>query len=344
MTVSPVGRPIKAVLIQNATTSPGSPLAQILKHDGDIVVVGHAARGAAAVEMVAQEQPQIVVLDLGSGDDGGGGLIAAIMSRAPTPILVLSAAPSAARAEALAAGALDALTTPASWTGALGAQLRRRVRQVQAVPVLRQRPGDSGAAPPPRQRPGPREHPVVALVASTGGPTALATVLGGLADLAAPVLVVQHLHSDFTRSLCDSLARGSGLPVQIAEHGQLIEPGRVYLAPGDRHLRLATNLRLELGTTPETVHRPSGDELLLSVAAHAGPAGVGVVLTGMGDDGARGLLAVHRCHGCTFAQDESTSAVFGMPEAARRLGGVRDLLPLEAIAPAVRRAVARSRA
>jgi two-component system chemotaxis response regulator CheB len=123
------------------------------------------------------------------------------------------------------------------------------------------------------------------------------------------------------------MSRVSALPVQFAEHGQAAHGGHVYLAPGGRHLRLAPGLRLELDTLPATVHRPSADELFSSVARHAGRDAIGVLLTGMGDDGARGLLAIHERGGRTLAQDEASCAVFGMPAAARRLGAVSEMLP-----------------
>jgi len=180
---------------------------------------------------------------------------------------------------------------------------------------------------------------VVAVAASTGGPSALAAILPGLARLDAPVLVVQHLHPDFIAGLVDWMSRVSALPVETAGHGQLARPGRVYFAPGDHHLRYASNGRLELGTTPVTTHRPSADELFASVAENAGPAGIGVLLTGMGDDGARGLLAIHQHGGQTLAQDEASSPVFGMPKAAARMGAVTELLPIDKLADAVQRAV-----
>ena len=159
--------------------------------------------------------------------------------------------------------------------------------------------------------------------------------------LLAPVLVVQHLHPEFTDGLVDWMTRASVLPVKTAEHGEIAVPGQVYLAPGEVHLRLGAGGRLELAATPATVHRPSADQLFESVAEWAGRAGVGVLLTGMGEDGARGLLELHRQGGRTFAQDEASSAVFGMPRAAQRLGAVAsaDVLRLDQLAAAVCRAV-----
>jgi two-component system, chemotaxis family, protein-glutamate methylesterase/glutaminase len=194
--------------------------------------------------------------------------------------------------------------------------------------------------PVDRRAAGRGQQPVVAMAASAGGPSALATILAGLGGLAAPVLVVQHLHPDFTRGLFDWLAGESSLPVEMAQHDQSVLPGHVYLAPGALHLRLAANRRMELSAAPATIHRPSADQLFLSVAEHAGSAAVGVLLSGMGDDGARGLLEIHRRRGHTFGQDEASCAVFGMPQAAQRLGAVTDLLPPDRVASAIHRAVA----
>jgi two-component system, chemotaxis family, protein-glutamate methylesterase/glutaminase len=341
MTATRSGRPIKALVIQD---SPGSRLARILEREGDIAVIGQPSSGVAAIGLVAREHPDIVILDLELSDGSVQNVIKAIMAQTPTPILVLSSTRSSAAAEALLAGALDALAIPPCWTAELESQLRRRVRQIRRVPVIRHTRGVLPSTPARRPAARRGQEPCVALAASTGGPSVLATILSGLGGLSAPVLVVQHLHPDFTRGLFDWLVRDSALPVEIAEHEQLVLAGHVYLAPGGFHLRLAANRRLELGVTPVTIHRPSADQLFLSVAAQAGAAAVGVILTGMGDDGAHGLLEMHRQGGRTFGQDEASCAVFGMPLAAQRLGAVTDLLSPDQVAPAIRRAVAEVRA
>jgi two-component system chemotaxis response regulator CheB len=212
------------------------------------------------------------------------------------------------------------------------------VRQISKVHVIRHPRGGL-------TKPGGKDlestnsrRPVIAVAASTGGPSAIATLLSGLGGLSAPVLVVQHLHPDFTDGLVAWMSRVSALPVSTAEHLQTLQPGRVYFAPGGVHLRLTANLRLALDPAPETIHRPSADELFQSVAEHAGSRGVGVLLTGMGEDGAKGLLAIRQHGGRTLAQDEATSAVFGMPKAAARIGAVTDLMPIDKLAAGIRRA------
>jgi two-component system chemotaxis response regulator CheB len=153
------------------------------------------------------------------------------------------------------------------------------------------------------------------------------------------VLVVQHIHRDFVAGLVSWMERVSALPVGVARHGQMLVAGHVYIGPGDVHLRLDARGRIALDPAPAAVHRPSADELFRSVAEHAGAAGVGVLMTGMGNDGADGLLALRGRGGRTFAQDKASCAVYGMPQAAYRIGGVTDMVALSDIAGAVVRAV-----
>jgi two-component system chemotaxis response regulator CheB len=333
---------IRAVVIEDSPTQ-RTQLVRILQADGDIDVVGAAAAAGEAVELVDRVRPDVVALGLRARDPRGRTTIEQIMARTPTAILVLCPAPGGAHSvpalDALAAGALDVLPIPSPWTPSDGAQLRRCLRSLHKAGIARLPRGRAdgsreGSVPPP-----PTASSVVALAASTGGPPALAEVLSGLEGLDAPVLVVQHIHQDFVPGLVAWMARACPLPVELARHGEPALPGRVYIAGGGLHLRLDARRRLALSSLPETIHRPSADELLRSVAEHAGAAGIGVVLTGMGDDGARGLLALRQRGGRTLAQDEATSAVFGMPQASQRLGGVKELLALGDIAAAVMRAV-----
>jgi two-component system chemotaxis response regulator CheB len=341
MTGGKNGRRVRAMIVEDASANL-SQLVEVLHSEGDIIVVGQPATAADAIECVAQSRPDVVILDLHLRDRQSQHAIEQIMAHTPTPILVLSArsddrhSPSAV--EALVAGALEALPRPSRWTPELGAELRRAVRKISKVHVIRHPRGGLAKGAPRVGALGSGGQPVVAVAASTGGPRALATLVAGLAGLPAPVLVVQHLHPDFTTGLVEWMSRVAPLPVDTASHGQPAHPGRIYFAPGGRHLRYGANGRLELDVSPATTHRPSADELFQSVADHAGSAGVGVLLTGMGDDGAKGLLAIYRRGGVTLAQDEASSAVFGMPKAAERLGAVSELVPLDKLAAVIQRA------
>jgi two-component system chemotaxis response regulator CheB len=335
--------PIRAVVVEDDTAQ-RADLLEVLRHDGDIAIVGQAEHAETAITVIAQTRPDVVILDLHLQDGSSKHTIEQLMALTPTPILVLSARindrHSASALESLVSGALDALPRPLRWTPGQGAELRHTVHQLSKIHVIRHPRGNRTATtrPDPGSRKGSRQ-PVVAIAASTGGPSALATLLAGLGSLTAPVLVVQHLHPDFAGGLLQWMSRVSALPVETAQPDQLACPGHVYLAPGGVHLRLSATLRMELHTAPASIHRPSADQLFESVAEQ-GHAGIGVLLTGMGDDGARGLLAIRANGGQTLAQDEESCAVFGMPQAAQRLGAVTDLLPLDQIATAIQRAVA----
>ncbi len=342
MTAQADDHAVRALVVQDSSARP-SPLVDALRADGDIVVVGQPTTAAQAIADVARSRPDVVILDLRLADGQSTHAIEQIMAHTPTPILILSAdvgdhqSPSAV--EALVCGALDALPRPERWTPELGTDLRRRVHQISRVHVIRHPRGGMTKTVRPDREPHTGHRPVVAIAASTGGPSALAALLPGLAGLQAPVLVVQHLHPDFTSGLVEWMSRVSPLPVETPHDNQIARPGRIYFAPGMHHLRYGAHGSLELHDGPTTIHRPSADELFQSVAERAGSAGIGVVLTGMGDDGARGLLAIRQRGGITLAQDEATSAVFGMPKAAQKLGAVSELLPLDKLAAAVQRAV-----
>ena len=331
---------IKVVVVEDSALQ-RAQLVRVLEADGDIQVVAQAGDATTACAVVKQHRPDVVTVDLQLPGGGGRHAIEQIMGFSPTPILVLSATVSGPQSEeaveALVAGALDALPKPARWTATAEAGLRKRVRVLSGATVLRHPRGRRvvHAPKPPRQA---RTVPVVAVAASTGGPPALAKVLAGLGGLRAAVLVVQHLHPDFIGGFVDWMARVSPLPVQPAVDGQPVQAGAVYVAPGRTHLKL-DDARLALDAEPRSLHRPSADELFASVARWAGRKAVGVLLTGMGDDGAQGLLAMRKAGAHTIAQDERSSAVFGMPKVAASLEAATEVLALDDIAEAVMRSM-----
>ena len=322
-------------------------LVAVLEADGDIEIVGEATTALDAIALTARLRPDVVTLDLEIPEGGGLHALEQIMAFNPTPVVVLSSTVqsdrSASAIAALVGGALMVVPKPARWTPTLERELRANVRLVRNVPVIRHVKGrlratvvaapDRTAAPVVNSSTG--SPPVVAIAASTGGPPALSAVLGGLAGLEAPVLVVQHLHPDFVQGLAEWMTRVSPLPVVIAEHGQLARRGHVHIGPGGVHLRLGPGSRIELIERPTSVHRPSADQLFRSVAEVAGGEAVGVILTGMGDDGAAGLAAMHSNGAHTIGQDEATSAIYGMPKAAYALGALDQVLPLSSIADAI---------
>lgn len=342
--------PVRVVVVEDSLLQ-RRVLVQLLEEDGTIVVAGEAGTAGEAVEVVARVAPDVVTMDLelpGGQGRRPGGIVAIeeIMRAAARPILVLSAHAATREAtlaiEALAAGAVDCFPKDARWGAAAGAALRRRVLVLSRLQMVGRRPRRA-APPPPRPGSAPADSSaVVALAASTGGPSALRAVLTGMGPVGAPILLVQHIHANFAASFAAWLQDATGLPTRLPEHGEAARPDHVYVAPPDVHLRLGPGRVLELHTEPELLSRPSCDELLRSVAAHAGAQGVGVVLTGMGDDGARGLRALRDRGGATFAQDAESSAVDGMPRAARELGAAQRTLTLDALGPALADAVRRA--
>ena len=341
--------PARVVVVEDSLVQRANLIA-VLEADGDITVVGEATTAVEAISMVTALRPDVVTLDLNIPAGGGQYALEQIMANTPTPILVLSATvhdgTSVPAIEALVGGALLAVPKPARWTPAFEGELRRSVRMIRTVPVirhirgaLRSRPLDAAVTTPTATRTLGPGSCVVAIAASTGGPPALATVLRGLAQLTVPVLIVQHIHPDFVQGFIDWMSKVSPLPVVLAHDGQALRGGCIHVGPGGTHLRIGRGWRVELAQAPRSVHRPSADQLFESVAARAGANGVGVLLTGMGEDGAAGMAAMHRCGARTIAQDEATSAVYGMPRAAVRLGVVDQQLPLAAVADAIVRAV-----
>jgi two-component system chemotaxis response regulator CheB len=333
------GQPLRVVICDDSAIYTRA-LREFLEHDPALEV---AATFQSAERMLSQLEaidPDLITMDLEMPGMGGVAATRQIMSERPVPILVVSARAergSELAAEALAAGALEAisksrlsLTEPDDvWAAAARGRIKRLAR-IQ----LHRRP--RGGRPGPAKRRSvdlSRVVSVVGLGTSTGGPPALLSVLRELpADYPVPVLVVQHISPGFGEGLIRWLGRHVALPIRFAEAGAAVAPG-VWFAPDEAHLRMDGSSCFELDpTTTRGAHRPSLDVLFESLAARAGAAAVGVVLTGMGRDGAEGVEAIRAAGGLVVAQDEETSAVFGMPRAAIEAGA--DLvLPLEDVGP-----------
>jgi two-component system chemotaxis response regulator CheB len=268
-----------------------------------------------------------------------------VMARHPVPILVLSVAvqheDAGAIFEMLEAGAVDIIAKPRGGlqrsSHVLAAELIRKIKVAAGVVALRRRRvAPLVTAPEIRtlQRPS-----IVGIVASTGGPQALETILRALpADFPLPLLCVQHIACGFMAGLVDWLARSSRIAVRTARDGQLPVAGTAYFAPDGMHLEVDGGGRLRCSAEKrDAAHCPSADFALHSLAREHGAGAVGVVLTGMGRDGAAGLAEIAAAGGVTIVQDESSSVVFGMPGAAIKAGAAQCVLPLARIAPALMR-------
>lgn len=332
-------------------------LVQILASDPGIEVAGVAADGQEAVELVASVRPDLVTMDIHMPRMDGLAAIEHIMAYTPVPILVVSSSvygEGVGRAfDALEAGALEVMRKPEprDWADLqeIAADLIRRVKLLSRVPVITHLRGRRGARSTTTAGAGaaagnavtPPE--VVAIGSSTGGPSALLNVLGRLpATYPLPILVAQHIADGFIPGLVAWLDAGCQMRVVVAEAGMPILPGVAYFAPTGVNLTLERrHLRL---SEPEAgqLHVPSADTLLGSVARSSGSAAIGVILTGMGADGAHGLKLMHDAGATTIAQDEETSTVFGMPKAAVERGAVSRVLPVDDIPAELERLAVRS--
>ncbi len=317
-------------------------LVSILRSDPELDVVGQAADGVEAVELVKKLNPDIVTMDVQMPRLDGFAATKRIMIEAPTPILIttgLDARAVSVSLEAVRMGALAVQAKPGDPRSPSfdlqAAELIRQVKAMSRVKVVRHFDMDrvTPAVPVPptsvRSLHDGRVQ-VVAIAASTGGPAALHQILSALpAAFPAPVLIVQHISLGFTRGFAQWLNDASPLRVKLAEDGEPLQAGTVYVAADDRHLCVSKRRTAHLSVGPEVGgFRPSGTPFFRSVAAAYGRGALAVILTGMGRDGVDGLQAIRAAGGRTIAESEETAVVYGMPMAAVQAGLADFVLPL----------------
>jgi two-component system chemotaxis response regulator CheB len=375
---------VKRAVVVDDSAIWGTQLREWLEADGEVEVVGVAADGESAIDLITRLRPDVATIDLRLPGMSGLEVVTHLMARAPLPLLVLTGDPTGddpeLAFEAIRRGALDLLLKPCMDDEDAIRALRAHVRWLAGVPVVRHldrgeaghrpgsepairvpeflrtgdairpndvrsdlRPNDvrSDVRPAPRARAGraAEDLALVGIAASAGGPSALATVLGSLpADLPACLAIVQHLPKGFAPSFVSFLQSRCALPVRLAEAGLVPRAGMVVLAPDGHHLELIDGRFALTSGPPVEGHRPSGTVLLRSLA-HCGNQAIGVVLSGIGRDGADGLLAMRERHAITFAQDETSSVVYGMPRAAVEEGAAQQVLPVGELGDAIAAAV-----
>jgi two-component system, chemotaxis family, protein-glutamate methylesterase/glutaminase len=326
----------RRILLCDDSRTYATALARALEHDGSLAVVGVFPTAERAIAELPRLKPDLVTMDLELPGMSGLEAVEQIMASTPTPIVVVSDytdRDAAGAGAAVAAGAVAAipkadldLRDPA---GAAATRFRRRLARLSSATVVRH-PLARLARPRLAATTGRRTVAAIGVVASTGGPKALAQLLAALpASFPIPVLVVQHIAASFDEGLVRTLGRATDLPVAFARDGMKLRRG-VWVAPAGSHLTVAAHGRVALragdGARP---HCPSGDVLLASLGRALGPQAVGVVLTGMGADGADGVRELAAAGGLALAQDAASSVVFGMPRAALASGAELALEPTE---------------
>lgn len=340
------------VLVVEDSLTVRAHLCAVLDADPGLEVVAAASDGKQAIELCRTLRPDVITLDMMLPVMSGLAATEYIMAHFPTPILIVSSSVNRGEIfktyEALAAGAVDVLekpdasADPEDWDQRLLATVKL-VARIRVITHPRARLAPPLAAPRPSAGHPARRTPlsVVALGASTGGPGAVVEVLRGLpAPFPVPIVIVMHIGQPFGTPLADWLDGQTSHRVRCALDGEPFPAGpAVLLAPPERHLRLRGG-RLQL-TVEEPRHscRPSVDVLFESIAADRGGSAAAALLTGMGKDGAQGLLGIRRAGGLTIAQDEATSVVYGMPREAALVGAASRVLPLTEIGPALAAAV-----
>lgn len=319
----------------------------ILSREPSIEVVGTAMDGSFALKKIEELRPDVVTLDLEMPRMNGLQTLRLIMRRAPMPVILLSTPPKEGASytvEALALGAVDFISKPhnaaAGNLESIADSLIEKIKVAKRAAVRKLPPAPVVDEPPAAQKPIRAARPpkrIIAIGASTGGPNALQFILSAIpADFSSAIVIVQHMPEGFTEMFARRLHDCSPLIAQEAKSGDLLLAGRVLLCPGNRHIvvrRMAMGDVVVLSDAPTVNgHRPSADVLFNSVAQEFGMLSIGVIMTGMGEDGAEGMGAIKAAGGLTVAQSEETCVVGGMPRAAINKGYATKILPLEGLA------------
>jgi two-component system, chemotaxis family, protein-glutamate methylesterase/glutaminase len=351
------------VLVADDSTFMCKVLKEIINSDPQLEVAGQARDGREAVSLAETLKPDVITMDINMPHLDGLQATELIMSQNPRPIVIVSSESREGAAETLRAlelGAIDFVPKPSSGIDLdmrnVREELTRKLKMAAKVRVIRtatrakvEMPAArpiAPAAPVSSRRSSSTDQngnriPVVVIAASTGGPAAVMRVVSGLPkNLPAAVLLVVHMPAAFTQPFTTQLSEVSQLPVKEAEQNETMQPGTIYLCPGSHHVRLSFTGRLNLDPGDRIDgYRPCADVAVESVAAHTRSATVAVVLTGMGNDAAKGVKFAKAAGGYVIAQDEATSMIFGMPAEAIKTGAVDEVLPLDEISAAIEKRV-----
>ena len=343
--------PIKVLVVDDSPFMRRA-IARMISAEPDIEIVGHAANGAEALDQIAKLRPDVVTMDIEMPVMDGLTALKRIMTERPVPVIMMSTLTqtgSSATLQALELGAFDFVPKPESSmldVFTVQHELTAKIKEASRPRWTASLPPEPMPSAPPAKigvPHAPHKVDLVAIGISTGGPPALQSVLPQLpADFPVPVLVVQHMPPGFTRSLAERLDKLSSVRVKEAEQSEKLEPGTIYIAPAGWHLTLKSDARgafvnLIDSSDSKTWHKPSVDVMMASVALSYGARALGVIMTGMGNDGTAGAGAMKRVGAPIWAQDEESCVVYGMPRAVYESGVVDKVLPLERIAPELTR-------
>jgi two-component system, chemotaxis family, protein-glutamate methylesterase/glutaminase len=330
----------------------------ILESDLELKVVGEAIDGIEAVSLVKRLLPDVITMDIRMPKMDGLEAIRQIMAADPVPIVVVTSVDldrdMGLSTQATRLGAVSVLRRPtgigSSEYKSFAENLIKQVKLMSAVKVIHRTKSTGNIAPTqssPMSVNNSKAWPsckteIIAIGSSTGGPAALHKILSALpGSMSVPILIVQHISFGFVGGLASWLNDASALAVKVGQAGEKIQPGTVYVAPDDRHMVVDRVGHLTLSPAPAVGgHRPSVTPLFQSVAESFGPSAIGVILTGMGADGAEGMKALCEAGAMTIAQDQKSCVVFGMPKEAIALNAVRSVVPLEGIAQRIQELLA----
>jgi len=337
-------------------------LQQIINSDPQLEVVGQGRDGRDGVALAESLRPDVITMDINMPHVDGLQATELIMSQHPRPIVIVSSESregAASTLKALDLGAIDFVPKPSSGIdldmNTVREELTRKLKLAAKVRVVRTAtrsklavaamPAASGGASPngPVAAQNGGKSPMVVVAASTGGPAAVTRVVSSLPkDFWAAVILVLHMPATFTKQFTLQLGETSALPVKEAAANEAPQPGTIYVCPGSHHLRLSMGGKFSLDSGPRIEgYRPCADVAFETVAAYARPLAIGVVMTGMGNDAAKGAKAIKAAGGYVIAQDEATSVIFGMPSEAIQAGAVDEVLPLDGIAAALEKRLAK---
>jgi two-component system chemotaxis response regulator CheB len=338
--------PIRVLVVDDSALT-RRIICALLSSDPQVVVVGEARDGREAVDLAARLHPDIITMDVHMPHVDGLQATEEIMAYTPTPILVLTASLNRhdvnVTFQMLNAGALEVLEKPKDLVSAQNVQVQKflleRIKMLARVKVVthlrgRRRPKiELPPAPPIHLDSDRAPSRLVVVGASTGGPRVVYKLLRDLpADFPATIVVVQHIAAGFVETMVDWFRANSALQINLAQHGALLRAGGVLVAPDTAHLRIDDGWRVTLDGEPRNLQYPSIDVTLQSAALHYPKQTIGVVLTGMGRDGAAGLLALRKAGGHTIAQDQESSSIWGMPRAAAEVGAAIETVGADGMA------------